>query len=249
MSHLPNTPGTPGTPHLTADRLAALADEVPSTPELAHLTGCDACARERAVHQSMLELAGAESARIGPPITAWESLAPVLVADGVIDRGRGLELRARQVRHPWKQVAAAAVLLAGGMMAGRFTAGAPALPLGELAAQASVPWRAPRADTLSRFASLDDARAAQVRSQLLYQSATAFIAERDPASRAADSPAAMRTRLAALDRTRQVMGEALQDAPYDPVINGYYMTALGQREATLQQLNTVMPASMRATSY
>jgi hypothetical protein len=45
------------------------------------------------------------------------------------------------------------------------------------------------------------------------------------------------------------MGEALQDSPYDPVINGYYISASGQREATLRQLNTVMPASMRLTSY
>jgi hypothetical protein len=59
----------------------------------------------------------------------------------------------------------------------------------------------------------------------------------------------MRTRLAALDRTRQVLGAALNDAPSDPVINGYYLTTLGQREATLRQLNTVAPASMRLTSY
>ena len=45
------------------------------------------------------------------------------------------------------------------------------------------------------------------------------------------------------------MGEALNDAPYDPVINGYYLTTLGQREATLRQLNTVMPTGMRMTSY
>ena len=59
----------------------------------------------------------------------------------------------------------------------------------------------------------------------------------------------MRTRLAALDRARDVMGEALKTAPYDPVINGYYLTTLGQREATIRQLNTVLPASMRMTSY
>ena len=59
----------------------------------------------------------------------------------------------------------------------------------------------------------------------------------------------MRTRLAALDRARDVMGEALNEAPYDPVINGYYLTTLGQREATIRQLNTVLPASMRMTSY
>jgi hypothetical protein len=33
------------------------------------------------------------------------------------------------------------------------------------------------------------------------------------------------------------------------VINGYYLTTIGQREATIRQLNTVLPASMRITSY
>jgi hypothetical protein len=33
------------------------------------------------------------------------------------------------------------------------------------------------------------------------------------------------------------------------VINGYYLTTLGQREATLRQMNVVAPASMRMTSY
>ena len=60
----------------------------------------------------------------------------------------------------------------------------------------------------------------------------------------------MRARLAALDQANQVMGAALSEAPYDPVINGYYLTTLGQREATLQQLNTVAAgSSMRMTSY
>jgi hypothetical protein len=59
----------------------------------------------------------------------------------------------------------------------------------------------------------------------------------------------MRTRLAALDQAYRVMGHALDQAPYDPVINGYYLTTLGQREATIRQLNTVLPASMRITSY
>jgi hypothetical protein len=55
--------------------------------------------------------------------------------------------------------------------------------------------------------------------------------------------------LATLDRVREVVGKALNDAPYDPVINGYYLTTVGQREATLRQLNTALPAGMRLTSY
>jgi hypothetical protein len=45
------------------------------------------------------------------------------------------------------------------------------------------------------------------------------------------------------------MGEALNAAPYDPVINGYYLNTIGQREATIRRLNTVLPANMRMTSY
>lgn len=103
-------------------------------------------------------------------------------------------------------------------------------------------------DSMPHFASIEDARAAQERSQLVYQTATAFIAERDTAN-APESVASMRARLAALDRARQVMGEALNKAPYDPVLNGYYLTTVGQREATLRQINTAMPASMRISSY
>jgi hypothetical protein len=48
-----------------------------------------------------------------------------------------------------------------------------------------------------------------------------------------------------LSTTRQ----AMRDAPHDPVINGYYLTTIGQREATLRQLNTTLPASLRLASY
>ena len=43
--------------------------------------------------------------------------------------------------------------------------------------------------------------------------------------------------------------EAMRQAPHDPVINGYYLTTLGQREATLRQLSTALPASLRANSF
>ena len=45
------------------------------------------------------------------------------------------------------------------------------------------------------------------------------------------------------------MGQALSEAPYDPVINGYYLTTIGQREATLRQLNAVLPAGVQVNSY
>jgi hypothetical protein len=242
MSHPPNVS------HLSAERLAALSDESPSAAELAHLTTCVECSRERAVYQSLAELSSAESARLGVPLTSWEALGPALAADGVIDTGRSLpSVRQRHVGRSWLQAAAAVLLIAGGMMAGRYTAGAPVLPLNDVATRAKT--AAVVLDSAPRFASIEDARAAQAQSQLVFQTATAFLAQQDTTDRASDSPAAMRTRLAALDRVREVVGKALNEAPYDPVINGYYLTTVGQREATLRQLNTAMPAGMRLTSY
>src|SRR5436305_14058304 len=92
---------TPSMLHLPSERLAAFVDETPSAEELAHLASCAECARERALFKSLGRVATEETARIGSPLTTWESLRPVLVADGVIDEGRGLTLRARQVRRPW----------------------------------------------------------------------------------------------------------------------------------------------------
>jgi len=229
--------------HLPIERLAALADEPPSQTEAAHLAVCAECTRERAMFRNLADLANGESARIGQPLTTWESIKPVLVADGVIDTGRGLPFRAQRVRRPWLQAAAAVLLITGGMMAGRYSAG------GSVFSADVLPRRTASIDSMPSFKSIDEARTAQVQAQSIYQTATAFLAAQDTSANAVDSPSAMRTRLAALDRARDVMGEALNDAPYDPVINGYYLNTLGQREATLRQLNTVLPASMRTISY
>jgi len=231
--------------HLSTERLASLVDESPTPAELVHLTGCADCARERAMYRSLADLASSEATRIGTPLTNWDSLAPVLVADGVIDRGRGLQLRARQVRRPWMQAAAAVLLLAGGVMAGRYTAGASVLPTNSEKSGLT----AFGLTSTPRFQSVADAEQVQAQSQALYETATAFLAQQDTTGHSSDSPSAIRTRLAAIEQTQDVMGEALKKAPYDAVINGYYLSTLGQREATLRQLNAVMPASMKITSF
>jgi hypothetical protein len=107
-----------------------------------------------------------------------------------------------------------------------------------------------QADADSTFvASVDEARAAQQRSELLYQQAASFLARYDTTGAGDGSPVAYRSRLAALDRVISTTREAMRQAPHDPVINGNYLTTLGQREATLRQLNTVLPASLRVNSF
>jgi hypothetical protein len=235
--------------HLPSERLAALVDETPSSEEMLHLASCAECARERAALCNLVELATMESTRIGAPLTTWESLRPVLAADGVIDRGRGLELRSSRVGRPWMQAAAAVLLVAGGAMAGRYSATgsafvAPAAQMpAPVATQAAI-----SLDSVATFASLGEARAAQQRYQTLYQNVTAFIAQRQDTT-PASTAAAKRVRLAALDRANQVFGEAMNKAPNDPVITGAYLTTAGQREATLRQLSVAAPASMRIMSY
>lgn len=228
--------------HLPTERLAALVDEPATAAELAHLASCVDCARERAAYQTVAELASAESARLGKPLTTWETLAPALVADGVIDDGRGLRFRARSVRRPWLQAAAAMLFVSGGIAAGRWSAHAPMFPAASRVAATTT-------DSTPSFRTVQDARAAQAQAQTVYQNATAYLAQQDTTVQATESPSAMRARLAALDRAQDAMGEALNQAPYDPVINGYYLTTLGQRAATMRRLNAVVPASMRMTSY
>jgi hypothetical protein len=238
--------------HLPSERLAAFVDESPSAEELAHLAVCPDCARERAMYLSLADLSTSVSARIGAPLTSWESLRPALLADGVIDRGRGLELRARRVSRPWLQAAAAVLLVAGGAMAGRYSANRTVFANGaENVAPKTTPVALTAAATdsaMPTFASVDDARAARDRYQMLYQNAMAFIAQQQD-SVPSTTAAAKRVRLAALDRANQVFSEALNEAPDDPVITGAYLTTAGQREATLRQLATIAPASMRINSY
>ena len=233
--------------HLSPERLAALADEDPTAAELAHLSACAACTAERDAHRALLGLAAGERTSIGLPLTRWESLAPALRGDGLITHAApaGGAARGRHGR-VWLQVAAALLFVAGGTVFGRYTAGASPLPgvLGARVAQTVA-----TADSAPAFHSVNDARAARDRAQAVYQNASAFLAQHDSTATGSESPSAMRTRLAALDRVSHAMREALNDAPYDPVINDYYLTTLGQREATLRQLNTALPVGMRVNSF
>lgn len=257
--------------HLLTERLASLgggerrspggATEPPTPEEQAHLAMCSDCARERLAFQRLADLAETESACVGAPLATWQSIRSSLVAGGMISGSMPTPTsaitRVRRGRQPWLQAAAAVLLVSTGVMVGRYSAGASAIPVsrssvatrdGSTHSDGTSGAATDTADSVPRFTSLQEARAAQERSQLVYQTATAFIAERDTTN-ATQSVASMQARLAALDRTRQVMGEALNKAPYDPVLNGYYLTTVGQREATLRQINTVMPASMRISSY
>jgi hypothetical protein len=141
--------------------------------------------------------------------------------------------------------------MAGGAMIGRGSAGADPVPGVSFAfrsATTSAPAGGSRR-TDSAFASVDEARAAQRRSEQLYQQAVAYLARYDSTAVDDGSPVAYKSRLAVFDRVISATSEAMREAPHDPVINGYYLTTLGQREATIRQLNATLPASLRLNSF
>jgi hypothetical protein len=227
--------------HLPDERLAALFDEPPTSAELAHLASCERCAVERAAHRSLRELANAEGARIGAPLSTWETLAPALRADGVIDTGEWrVARRPRRFTGVWSQVAAALLIALGGIAYGRYTAVGSVLP---------EPLKSASTDSAVTFSSIDEARAAQERFETLYQSAALYLAAHDTLQLSPDSPAALRHRVATLDEVGATVRQALTESPGDPVINGYYLTTLGEREATLRQLNASLPAGVRMNSF
>ncbi len=230
--------------HLHTERLAALGDDIPTNDEAAHLAACPTCAHERAVYQALVAMAHAEREPFGLPVTRWDSIAAELALTNV-----ATPAPARRRTMGMLRIAAGLLLVAGGVAVGRVSAGAGPLPTaGSIPTPGNVvSVESPTADSV--FASVEDARAAQARFELRYQQAAAYLAQHDTAGAGTGNPVAYRSRLAALDRVISTTSEALRTAPHDPVINGYYLTTLGQREATLRQLNTALPATHRVNSF
>jgi hypothetical protein len=237
--------------HLSTERLAALADEQPTADEQIHLAQCAACARDMHAHRALLAMAGTEREAMQMPLTRWDDLSARLRAEGLITgrgaRGAGLRFAAR-VPLAALRVAAAMLLVAGGAILGRFSAGASAIP-GGLAEAPAQTARAVSPDSLpTSFATVEDATRWRTAYANAYQRTITFLAANDSV-RPVETPAVMRARLSALDRVQRTMREALNDAPFDPVINDFYLSSFGQREATLRQLNTALPQGTRLNSF
>jgi len=228
--------------HLHPERLAALADGEPTAAEAAHLSSCSPCAREIAAHRRLLMLAWQERETLSAPLASWETIAAAA-------RQEGLIRPAQQVRgFPWwLQAAAAVVLLAGGMAIGRL----PAFAGSETAttpapSDARLAWSA---DTMSTFRSMEEAMAVLRRAERDYTMAMMYLSGQDTVARVADDPDIYRARLAALDEMAGVALDAVHRAPQDPMMNGYYLSTLGARDATLRQLGEKLPQNVKLVGF
>jgi hypothetical protein len=235
--------------HLTVERLVALADEEPTSAEAAHLATCELCAKERNANRAVLALAGLERNYAGAPLTTWEQLAPRLREEGLIATGL------RRLRFPsnrqWLEAAAAVLLIGGGAIIGRYSVGGTPLPGATVAMQqeGTPVLAASNPSAAQSFSSQEEAVAVLARAGREYQSALAYLASHDSTATGVDKSSMYRNRLATLDEVAETTRQAVKEAPYDPVINRYYMTTMSTREATLRQLGNSLPTGAKLTSF
>jgi hypothetical protein len=226
--------------HLPIERLAELGDVEPTRDEAAHLAQCAQCARERAAYRRLAGLAGVERSRISPPLTEWGTLRSRLSEDGLLtSESREWRIAALGGTRRLFQMAAAALLLIGGLYAGRLSTGlsyADALTLNP-----QTP--SPAAGEIE-FSSTSDALEVLNRAYEQYSSAATYLAANDTVN-SAQAFERFRSRLAFLDEVALRTREALAEAPQDPLINQFYMSTLGARDATLQRMGQVVPVGNR----
>jgi hypothetical protein len=152
------------------------------------------------------------------------------------------------------RAAAALLLTAAGVTAGRISAGAPPFAYGyqnfdttdtgddyfggEL-----------MNDGAPNYSSTTEAVTAFLSAQRQMQQAASFLAEReqDPASEVGNR--AYRARLAATNGMAAVARAALYEAPADPYINQYYLSSLSAREAAMRQMGRALPPGGQLIAY
>jgi hypothetical protein len=151
--------------------------------------------------------------------------------------------------------AAAAVLLVGvGALAGRWSARS-ATPVAASSvagtsaggSSAQLASTSTRSDT-TRLVTVEDALGVMQRAENDYRIAAAFVAAHDTSFGQPDSDR-YRTRLAALDKVSNAALAAVNEAPSDPVVNQYLLSARSARAVTLQQLRRTLPTGYTLTSY
>jgi len=245
--------------HLSTDRLAAIADDTPTPDEATHLAGCWDCRAEVTAYRRLARLSAMAPTPM-EPLTAWSKLAPQLRADGLIrDGARGgvyggavttveptvlpFPTARRSGLAVWvTRLAAGFALLAGGAAVGRYTSPTvepTAFTPTEIASTPS-----------SSFQTPEEALAVLNTAQAQYQSAAAFLATSDTGSRFVGmNQDNYRARLAALDEIAATTRSALYRTPHDPMLNQYYLTTLGAREATLREIGAAMPDTRRLERY
>jgi hypothetical protein len=230
--------------HLSPERLAALTDETPTPIEAAHLATCAPCTAEIAAQRRLSRMAVEAQSLTVAPLSNFDALRPRLAAEGLLV----VPDTAARIKRWGMRAAAGVLLVTGGAVGGRMSAGAsvpfaPAVP-GATTGSTAI------AAAPTTFNTQDEAVKALEVSQQTYQTAAAFLAAQDTSAKFIGlNENSYRTRLNALDQMAAVTRAALFQAPQDPVLNQAYLGVQGAREATLRQINQTLPATKRLGAY
>lgn len=199
--------------HLNDEDLARLVDEDPTEEEVAHLELCASCTSEIAAIRAQTQALASLPDREPPPRLAHRLQAGLAV--------EGLLLSTRSRRQSLLRIAASVAIFAAGGLAGFLGRGA----AGSDVAVGAV--GSPPATVTEAAQRLQQAESAYTAALTAYAQLGGNLPAADPVSR-----------LAALEGIVLTTRAALNEAPADPVINGYHLTALEQRDAILRQLET-----------
>ena len=237
--------------HLTLETLARLIDETPDPTETGHLDHCAQCREEleamRADAAAMQTLQDPE-----PPLAQWLRLEQRLEREGLIRR------RWRWQPTLLRAAAAVVIFVMGALSASLLVRAQPteyltrddavttqpapvnvpvANPAATLANSTNSPAPATPQITVAapeQPAATADEAAARLRSaENHYLAALTRYTELAGGASEGDPLA----RLAALESIVATTRAALGRAPADPVINGYHLTAVAQRDALLRQVS------------
>ena len=196
--------------HLSGETLARLAEESATGEEALHLERCSECRMEIEEHRDQLR-ALASLPELPPPPDGWAALSAKLAEERLTGPRRIGWTNGWMLR-----AAAALALFLGGTATGALAFRATPAPAPT--DRAGLP-----ADPEARLKAAEEAYVAALTA---YSSAVGADAAVDPLNR-----------LAALEGIVLTTRAALEEAPADPVINGYHLSALGQRDAILRQID------------
>jgi hypothetical protein len=238
--------------HLTLETLARLIDDTPDPTENEHLDNCKHCRDElEAMRADMAALQRLEDAE--PPVAQWLRLEQRLEGEGLMRRSwrwQPVALRAAAAIVIFVLGGISASLLArsepreyltqnatpnAGTVIQQMPTSNPAATLAENtvapapitpAPVVSVAQQAPARTAEEAAARLRTAENDYLSALMRYTELAGRTAEGDPLAR-----------LAALESIVATTRAALGRAPADPVINGYHLTAVAQRDALLRQVS------------
>ena len=223
--------------HLSLEALARLVDETPFRSERQHLAHCPDCARELELLREQTEALGSLP-DLRPAPGDWSALEERLEREGLLRTSTPADTVIRLIdrRRGWMQAAAALVLFLAGGLSGAVlapidpgTPGEGQVAAGETAAGEASPAGLPVAESATAEEAAEVLRLAE------QQHRDAVLRYRALLSPQAEPP--MDPRLfAAYDMLVAASQAAVQEAPYDPYLNGFLVSAVAEREAALNAL-------------